>query len=268
MKPIWLNSTPEQKTILITILAMANFKPNKWEWQGKQFILQEGQFITSLDSLAKECGSGVTIRNIRTALKRFEKCGFLTNESTKTGRLITIENWETYQGNSVESDKVTDKDLTKSRQRPDKDLTTKEEGKEGKKVKKDIYSDYTENPNLLKALKDFEIMRNSMKNGKFTDQAKKLLLTELNKLADTDEKKIAILKQSIFYGWKGVFPLKQGQAQKNGFDNFEGRKYDGKALEAAWVEKSRKPTFNNFENRTYDTASLKEKLLKKGRGEL
>jgi len=56
--------------------------------------------------------------------------------------------------------------------------------------------------------------------------------------------------------------------KKSGFDNFEGRKYDGKALEAAWVEKSRKPTFNNFENRTYDTASLKEKLLKKGRGEL
>jgi hypothetical protein len=54
--------------------------------------------------------------------------------------------------------------------------------------------------------------------------------------------KIAILEQSIFNNWKGVFPLKQGQAQKNGFDNFE--------------------------KRTYDTASLKEKLLKKGRGEL
>ena len=28
-KPIWLNSTPEQKTILITLLLMANFKENE-----------------------------------------------------------------------------------------------------------------------------------------------------------------------------------------------------------------------------------------------
>jgi DNA replication protein DnaD len=138
-KPIWTNSTPEQKVVLMTIMAMANFRPNKWEWQGQQFILQEGQFITSLDSLVKECGSGVTIRNVRTALKRFENLGFLTNQSTKTGRLITVANWELYQGNGIEGDKESDKEPTKKRQRPDKDLTPKEEGKEIKKDKKDIY---------------------------------------------------------------------------------------------------------------------------------
>ncbi len=138
-KPIWLNSTPEQKAILITLLAMANYKPNQWEWQGEKYECQPGQFITSLDKIAKACGVGISIRNIRTSLVRFEKLEFLTNESTKTGRRITIVNWGLYQS---DDDKVTKK-AAKTRQRPDKDLTTNEEGKKDKEIKnKDLYMDF------------------------------------------------------------------------------------------------------------------------------
>lgn len=132
-KPIWLNSTPEQKTILMTLLAMAWFKPNEWEWQGQKFEIEKGQFITSLDSIVKNCGKGITIQNVRTALKRFEKFEFLTNKSTKTGRLITIVNWELYQEVEQTTNKGTDKDLTKSQQRPNKDLTPKEKGNKEKR---------------------------------------------------------------------------------------------------------------------------------------
>ena len=42
-----------------------------------------------------------------------------------------------------------------------------------------------------------------------TDRALALTLSELEKLAPgDDEKKIAILNQSIQRGWQGVFPLK------------------------------------------------------------
>jgi DNA replication protein DnaD len=138
-KPIWQNSTPEQKTILITLLAMANFREKKWEWQGKPFECQPGQFITSLDSIAKESGKGVAIKNVRTALERFEKLEFLANESTKTGRLITILNWELYQGDVEEGGKAPGIEQAKTGQRPGKQQAPKEEGKEDKKVKKDIY---------------------------------------------------------------------------------------------------------------------------------
>lgn len=139
IKPIWLNSTPEQKAILITLLAMANFNGKEWEWKGEKFKAEKGQFITSLESIAKNSGKGVSIRNIRTALERFEKLEFLTNESTKTGRLITIINWPGYQQDEKETDKATDKDPTKTRQRHDKDPTTREEVKKDKKDKNDIY---------------------------------------------------------------------------------------------------------------------------------
>jgi len=115
-KPIWLNSTPEQKTILITLLLMANHDEVEWEWKGKKFLCKPGQFVTSLETISRKAGNGISIRNIRTALSRFEKLDFLTNESTKTGRLITICNWDTYQQKESAPDKATDKDLTKTRQ--------------------------------------------------------------------------------------------------------------------------------------------------------
>ena len=134
-KSIWQLSSPQQKVVLITILLLANHEENKWEWKGEQFVCKPGQLITSLNSLVRECGEGVTIRNVRTALERFEKLGFLTNTSTKTGRLISIVNWEKYQGRDYVTDKPTDKEPTKSRQRADKEPTTNKNDKEYKNDK-------------------------------------------------------------------------------------------------------------------------------------
>ena len=79
-KAIWNTSTPEQKTILITLLLMAQYTTNQWEWNGGQYKCKPGQFVTSLDNIVKECGKGVSIQNVKTALKKFEKYEFLTNE--------------------------------------------------------------------------------------------------------------------------------------------------------------------------------------------
>ena len=122
-KPIWINSTPEQKTILITLLMMASHKEKEWEWHCNKFKIEPGQFVTSLDSIVTRCGAGVTIQNVRTALKRFEKLEFLTNESTKQGRLITIRNWRFYQDENFASNKQTNNDLTNDQQSTNKELT-------------------------------------------------------------------------------------------------------------------------------------------------
>lgn len=123
-KPIWLNSTPEQKTILITLLLMANHEENEWEWKGQKFTVKPGQMITSLNSIVDKCGKGITTQNVRTALKRFEKLGFLTNESTKQNRLITIVNWRKYQSVESKPNKDFNNQLTNDQQRPNNQLTT------------------------------------------------------------------------------------------------------------------------------------------------
>jgi len=130
-KPIWLNSTPQQKTILIAILGMANHEVSQWEWGGEPYLCGPGQFITSLEGIQAHCGKGVSIRNIRTALRRFQTCGFLTNKSTKHNRLITICNWAAYQ----KCDDKSDNRLTNDRQTPDNQLTTNKNDKNEKNEK-------------------------------------------------------------------------------------------------------------------------------------
>jgi hypothetical protein len=70
------------------------------------------------------------------------------------------------------------------------------------------FENYTENSELIQRLYEFVEMRKAIKKT-MTDRAKKELLSKLDALASTDEAKIAILEQSIFNSWQGVFPLKQ-----------------------------------------------------------
>lgn len=122
-KPIWLDSAPEQKTVLITLMLMANHAGNEWEWQGQLYKVKPGQFITSLPSIVKKCGKGISIQNVRTALKKFEKYGFLTDESTNQNRLITIVNWEVYQAQDIEDNRQTNRQLTDDQQTTNRQLT-------------------------------------------------------------------------------------------------------------------------------------------------
>ena len=96
-KPIWTASNCLQKALLVTLLLLANHKENEWEWRGKPFRAKPGQFVTSVPKLMEEIGKEATEQKVRTALERFKKYEFITDESTKTGRLITIVNWGQYQ---------------------------------------------------------------------------------------------------------------------------------------------------------------------------
>ncbi|EII9739258.1 DnaD domain-containing protein [Listeria monocytogenes] len=123
-KPIWRSSTPEQKTILVTLLMMANHKENEWEWMGKPFKAKPGEFVTSIKSITEECGKGISSQNVRTALKRFENYGFLTKESTKVNTLINIVNWGVYQESENKSNTLANNQLTNDSQTANKQLTT------------------------------------------------------------------------------------------------------------------------------------------------
>ncbi|WP_354631154.1 conserved phage C-terminal domain-containing protein [Levilactobacillus brevis] len=131
-KPIWLLSTAGQRSVLIAVLMLANHSAKKWEWQGKPFEVQPGQFITSLPSLAEKSGKGTTVQMVRGSLARFSKLGFLTDQSTGSGRLITVVNWGIYQGEENRAtDQSTDGQQTNNRpttpNKNDKNVKKKEE---------------------------------------------------------------------------------------------------------------------------------------------
>ena len=83
-----------------------------------------------------------------------------------------------------------------------------EQSKEEKSKVKKNKEEYKCASALDLALNDFAEMRKKMRKP-LTDRALALTRSELEKLAPgDDEKKIAILNQSIQRGWQGVFPLK------------------------------------------------------------
>ena len=122
---VWTSTTPEQFKIFITILLMVNHSANSWEWEGDKYYCEPGQTITSLDSICKLAGKGITPRKVRTALDKFEKWRILTNKSTKRGRLITLVNWGKYQ----HFNEIATKEVTDERQTGDKQLTAIKECK-------------------------------------------------------------------------------------------------------------------------------------------
>ena len=143
-KPIWLNSSNEQRVILITLLAMANWKETEWDYYGEKIKLNPGQFIASAPAIKERCNSSeITIMKIRTALERFEKLDFLTvsltGKSTKSGKLITIVNWRFYQSNEEEDNRQNNRQNNKeiTDRQPTDNRHIKEEGKEYKELKED-----------------------------------------------------------------------------------------------------------------------------------
>lgn len=100
-KTVWQCSTDAQKAVLITMLLMANHEPKKWLWKGKLYEVKSGQFVTSLRNLAQK--SGTSVQTVRSSLEKFKTLEFATHESTRTGILVTIENWGVYQGDDREA---------------------------------------------------------------------------------------------------------------------------------------------------------------------
>ena len=102
---------------------------------------------------------------------------------------------------------------TDANKRKAKQSKEKQSKAEEKKAKETIFADFASgDADLLSALQDFEAMRNRIKKP-MTDQAKKRLVTELEKLAPGDrDAQIAILHQSEDHCWAGVFALKDDRS--------------------------------------------------------
>lgn len=159
---------------------------------GKPLLVNDGEYLYSA-SLLRRMGKVDDISNLRreAARKRWE------NQPCKDD--------SGDEGCTVDANaEQTDANKRKAKQSKEKQSKAEE-----KKAKETIFADFASgDADLLSALQGFEAMRNKIKKP-MTDQAKKRLVTELEKLAPGDrDAQIAILHQSEDHCWAGVFALK------------------------------------------------------------
>ena len=101
---------PNTAFLFIHLLLSANFTDTRF--MGKK--IRRGQLVTSLPSLANE--TGLSIQNVRTAIKHLISTGEITDSSCRTYRIITVVKYNEYQ---TLTDKLTDNQQTTNRQLTD-----------------------------------------------------------------------------------------------------------------------------------------------------
>jgi uncharacterized phage protein (TIGR02220 family) len=137
-------------------LLKAQWQEKNVLWNGEIVNLKPGEFITGRHKMADNVG--MTERQVRTRLKLLEKSGFLTIRTTKRYSIITVNNWNIYQGKEI-SDHVNDQQATN--RRPTGDHI--QEGKEDKEGKEKIYIPVHEAITYLNKATEKQFRENSRK---------------------------------------------------------------------------------------------------------
>jgi len=178
-----------------------------------------GQFITGRYSLHKEYYPKATKKQ-KSALTVWrwllflEKVGNLSIKTNNKYSIVTIINWETYQGDKKQNEQVNEQQMNNKRTTDEQQMNTNKNVKNDKK--EDIIL-----PEWLdkKTWEEFKKMRISIKK-KMTPYAEELMIKKLDKLRQTGNPPIEVLERSIEGGWQGIFEL--------GGNNGTGKQYDRK----------------------------------------
>lgn len=196
-KYIWSTLAMQMQVEASKLEQIINDCCTEFSENGNTLLVNDGEYLYSA-SLLRRMGKVDDISNLRREAAR-KRWG---NKPCKT---------------SGNSDGCSDDANAGQEQSKEKKSKEKQSKAEQRKEKQNIFSDFAcGDADLLSALQGFEEMRVKIKKP-MTDQAKKRLLTELEKLAPGDrETQIAILHQSEDRCWAGVFALKDDRGGQIG----------------------------------------------------
>jgi hypothetical protein len=118
--------------VFLHLIINANHKPKRY----KGILIERGQILTGRKSLS--VALDLTERQVRTALTKLKNSGEITqkttSKTTKSGSIITICNYDSYQERNEQSDQQNDQQTTSKRPRSDQEATTNKNDKNNKNV--------------------------------------------------------------------------------------------------------------------------------------
>lgn len=129
------------KCLFLHLLLCANYEDKRW--RGKMIF--RGQLVTSLAHLSE--GSGLSIRQIRTALGKLSETGEIITETTNKFTVITICKFDFYQSNEEDERQTSDKQATNERQSNDNQTTNKRQTNDNQTTTTKEYKEYKEDNN-------------------------------------------------------------------------------------------------------------------------
>lgn len=185
----------------------AFYEDGERNFNGTIFNLKRGQIVVTPRFLAK--GFRISESNARRVIQKLIKLKMVEHQTTTKATIITICNYDKYQLPIKTSEDQTD-DQTKNKPRPDRANNNK-----GIKPIKEITNKISI-PSWLPIddWNDFLEMRKEIKSSP-TANAKKLLISKLEKLMASGNDPSEVLKQSTMNNYKGIFEVQENAKQLN-----------------------------------------------------
>tara|TARA_R110000850_G_scaffold198210_1_gene324438 strand:+ start:51 stop:743 length:693 start_codon:yes stop_codon:yes gene_type:complete len=131
----WYNDVNTTR-VFLHLLIVANHKDNKW----RGIDIKRGQRLTSISGLAGE--TNLSIKNIRTAIKRLKSTNEVASHSTAQHTVFTMVNYDLYQ---EEASEVASKGQAKGKQ----GATNKNDKNDKNENIKDLYQQIADEWNLI-----------------------------------------------------------------------------------------------------------------------
>ena len=129
----WMQDHPVFITMVYCLLK-ASHKDGEFPHRGDRISVGAGQFIFGRHKASED--TCLSPQQIRTAIKKLEKYNFLTIRSTKRFSVVSICNWEAYQGSAVGDQPSDQPDINQELTNKQPRANHIQEGKEVKEVKK------------------------------------------------------------------------------------------------------------------------------------
>lgn len=204
------HDTPEMLSMLIHLLAMANYEDRMWHG----ITVRRGQLVTSLSKLSSM--TGISVKSVRTCLKRFEECDCVAIKRTNKYSLITICNYEFYQYNP-DTDGHAD-GQAKGKQGASKGQHLQNNRiieKEKESISKDIPKKENRFGDMEEAMEVWLEYKKEIRDAYKTERGMAACCNNLRRLSGGNpDTAMAIVEQSIANNWKGLFELKDGNDGK------------------------------------------------------
>lgn len=232
---LWEEKEPyDKRSAWVDLLLSVNHADKKLLFNGEVITVERGQLLTSIRSLSGRWQW--SINKVYRFLKLLEGDGMLLRDSDSSRTLLTVVNYEIYQGAGYTDDNSSGntRDTAAETGSETKQEEKKEKKEEGKKKERAstrhpspqpepmVYDPLDEKMN--QAIIDFIAYRKIIK-APMTAHAIDLMLKKLASLTKDNNEKIQILEQSMINGWKGIFPIKE-ENRKNGCQKEEKSFYE------------------------------------------
>lgn len=207
----WTSTDPVALWLWIRLLLQANYEDRSWVHMGELYQLKRGQCLISIADIAASAKPRLSYKPISLRLNMFEAEHMIVQERSRRGTIVTICNYERYQGDDVDEGRA---EVTQKSCRGETEVAQRSAPKNYKKEKNDKNDKKNTHRSALPALPaeldqptwDLWLQHRREKKSPVTPTSAAQIF---KKYSGRPAEFIRDVQHSISNGWTGLFEARE-----------------------------------------------------------